>query len=236
MTAGPPVLPRPTDPEKRQPQPLRPSEPRNPSDLLPQNHFVERHIPLLTAGATLARKQQALLSTRRRQRVFLSVTPDLSFLEETEELESQQKEEYKEEPSAHARSGGYAGAAGGGGADVAGGHFAGGTAGGAGVGAAVGSGARRGLSRGRGGVTRSYPMKDVESVEPVIETSGWGLGGDDGGVSALLVIRLRGKEEVSGAERGGNEQAERKYERPRLWRAVPLFLCVTSPFLLFVFW
>jgi len=45
-----------------------------------RNHFVEeRHIPLLTAGATLARKQQALLSTRRRQHVFLCVTADLSF-------------------------------------------------------------------------------------------------------------------------------------------------------------
>lgn len=131
--------------------------------------------------------------------MFLSVTADLSFLEETEELGGQ--EETKEEPPL-SRNLSFAGA--GGGPDEAGGHFAAtATAAamptGAGAGRAAGGGARRGMSGGRGGVTRSYPMKDVESVEPVIETSGWGLGGDDGGVSALLVIRLRGKEEVSGA-------------------------------------
>ena len=70
------VLPLYFDLAKRKKTQLNPSPP--PSET--RNHFVEeRHIPLLTAGATLARKQQALLSTRRRQHVCLCVTADLSF-------------------------------------------------------------------------------------------------------------------------------------------------------------
>lgn len=132
--------------------------------------------------------------------MFLSVTADLAFLEETEEPEGPEEEE--ERPPPAFRSGGYAGV--GGGPDEAGGRFAAAAAVGGGAATAAGSAARRGMSRGRGGVTRSYPLRDVESVETAIETSGWGRGGDDSGVSALLVIQLRGKEEVSrGRETSG---------------------------------
>jgi len=57
------------------------------------------------------------------------------------------------------------------------------------------------LNRGSAGTTRSYALDDAESAKPVIETSGWGLGGDDGGVSAPLP-----EEEVSGAEIAKVEQ------------------------------
>ncbi len=157
--------------------------------------------------------------------VYLRVTADLSSLEETEQdpesdEEDLEDEEVKEErllppsrpPPAFRAQGRYRGGAGAGGPDEA--------AGGGGFNSAAAAARAAANSRGRrkrrrGGVTRSYPLKEVESVDSVTEKSGWG-GGD--GLSAVLIIRLKGDEQV----RAGRDLAERR-------RPLPLFHGVGQP-------
>lgn len=148
--------------------------------------------------------------------MYLRVTADLSSLEETEQdpesdddgLEDEEVKEERPPPPPPVRTRGRhrgGAGAGAGGPDEAAGGGGFNSAAAAARAAADSRGRRR---RRRGGVTRSYPLKEVESVDSVTEKSGWG-GGD--GVSALLIIRLKGDEQV----RAGRDLAKRR--RPLLF-------------------